>query len=231
MDAAVSSEGRMSAEDVAARDELLRKYVSLRLTARQVHELSQSWAWPFPHVNHVWRRVERLRLKVIEERGQLPHKRAIAEVLCRLSRCAAMNGYRLNDVRIEASLGEGSGVRSDLHVVIEGKGVRRVRIFEVQLTRMAGWLWRRKLERVKRWRKRKGVEPFRCVLLVEDRDAAEAFKFHEVNKAYKIACEVMRDSPNMCLFLVDWNPDFRVQFDVLAEDIFMSNQKRREALL
>lgn len=221
----------MKPSDVAWRDAELTKCVKCRMTAKQIQDFSQSWPFPFPHVNHLWRRVVKLKLKVIEEREQRDHKKAIAETLIRVSKACTMNGYRITDWKMECSLGEGSGVRSDLRLEIEGKGIRRVRTFEIQRTRQQPWIYRRKVNRIKAWRKKKGVAPFRSVWLVEDWFSSDAYRFHEVNKVFTIACDTMKDSPKMCLFLVDWLPDFNVQYDVLTEDIFMSNQKRRESLL
>jgi hypothetical protein len=221
----------MTPADVAWRDAELRKCVKARMTGKQIHEFSQSWPHPFPHVNHLWRRLAKLRLRATEENEQLPHKRAVSEVLVRVAVCCANNGFRITAWRMECSLGEGSGVRSDLWVVIEGHGIRRVRTFEIQRTSQAPWIYARKMNRIKAWRKRKGVEPFRSAWLVEDFNATDRYRYNEVNKAYKIACDVMEDSPQMCLFLVDWLADFRAQYEVLTEDIYMSNQKRREAMI
>ncbi len=219
----------MTSQEIAWRDNEVKKCVKARMTGKQIYELSQSWDRPFPHINHLWRKIKRLRLKVIEEREQLPHKRAICEVFIRCGMCCHSNGYKITHWKIECSMG--AGVRVDLFLVIEGHGVRRVRLFEVQRTFKASWIWERKARRLKALRKQKGQEPFRVVFLIEDIDASEKYKFSAVNKVYDILCKTMADSPDMLLFLVEWLPDFRIQYDVLMEDIYMSNRKRRESLI
>lgn len=219
----------MPLEDREHRDSLLRQFVKMRLTTSQLFELSQTWQFPFTHKRLLRRRLAELRLKPMQPHEQLPHRRAIIDVLLKLAVDAGKSGYKLTDVKIEHAIAP--GVRVDLYAVIEGKGVRRVRVFEVQLSKQPAYVYRRKLLRMKALRKTKGVQPFFCVWLVEDRDASDAYKFSEVNKVYKLCCEVMKDSPNMLLFLVDWLPDYRVQYNVIEEDIFMSNKQRREPLI
>lgn len=201
------------------------------MTALQTFEFSQSWPRPFTRIRNLRRRMAELKLRAIDKKEQLPHRKAIIEVMIKACRDAKRAGWRIVEWRIEYSLGDGTKLKVDLYLVLEKDGHERVRMFEVQLTWQQSWKYRVKMEKAKRFRKRKGITPFLFTFLIEDRDATESHKFGEVNKAFKIGQAVMEDSPNLSLFLFHYLPQWRSEYNVVTDDCYLAVSQKRSPLV
>lgn len=213
---------RMSLQEIKQRDALLTACVKrLRMTVPQITAFSRSWEHPFYGENDVWRRLEALRLdrKVRRVARQSIHDQWAINIFIKIARDAVKGGHPVFEIAKEHRIGEDSGIRADFRFRIRD----RLFYLETQHSALTYVSWKAKLGKYVRYRKRKGVKPFRVLIVMEDE--------HNLNTVLRYTREVLSPHPGLSLFLLAWMPDLMGQYDTVTEDVWTDHAHRPVALL
>jgi hypothetical protein len=192
------------------------------MTAQQIARFSKGWQYPFYDERDVWRRVKALGLDGGRKRIRLAaeqslHEQWTLDVFIKLALDAVRNRIPLSEVVKEYRVGDGSGIRADMHFRLG-----RYEFFqETQRPGLTYQGWKAKMSKYLTYRKRSG--PFRVLVVMEDE--------HNLNTALRYAKEVMKDRPNLTLFLFAWIPDLMSQYDTITEDVWRSHRWEPVALV
>lgn len=209
-----SPRGGMSLQDRLERDEMVRFSVKhLRMTATQVWQYSQCWKHPFYDEQGVWRRINALKLRGSVKRvaEQSLHELFTIKICLKIWQDAHRNGFPVTGIEKESRL-PGAGIRADMRFMLG----HRLFFVEHQRSVLTYMGWRQKLGKYVRFRKGKGIGPFR-VLITMDNES-------NLNTVYRYAKEVTREHPELCLFLLAWQPDLLGQYDTTTEPVWVSNR-------
>lgn len=185
----------------------------LKMTAPQVLEFSKLWPRPFYDEQGVWRRLEGLGLEAKVKRvpEQSLHDLWTYRVCLKIWKDATRGGHVLSEVEKECRIGEESGIRADMKFRLGD----RLFYLETQQSALTFRGWKSKLSKYVRYRTRKGVLPFRVLIVMENE--------RNLNTVYRYCREVTEGRPNLSLFLLAWQNDLLGHFDVCAEKVWVSN--------
>ena len=204
----------MKQDEIKYRDELVRFSVKhLKMTLPQILECSKTWERPFYDEQGVWRRLEAMKLqkKVRFVAEQSLHDLWVIRVCLKIWRDAHRNGIVISGIEKEYRV-EDSGIRCDMKFFLND----RLYLLETQATALTFRGWKAKLGKYVRYRKRKGVRPFRVLIVMENKS--------NLNTVFRYARELTAGHPNLELFLLGWMPDVLSQYDTTGEDIWVPNR-------
>lgn len=201
------------------RDALLTGCVKqLKMSAPQILSFSRAWGYPFHSESDVWRRVNALGLgkRIRHVARQSLHDEWMLNVFIKIARDAIRNNLPVFEIAKEFRIGEGSGIRSDMRWRIQ----HRLFFLEAQQSSLTYLGWKAKLSKYVRYRRQKGVRPFRVLIAMEDEQ--------NLNTVLGYAKEVLAPFPSLTLFLFAYMPDLLNQYDTVTEEVWRSH--RYEAL-
>lgn len=214
-DGAEGSPGRgMSLRERMERDDqVLFSVKHLRMTIPQILEFSECWKHPFYDEKAVWRRVNSLKLRNRVKRvaEQSIHDHCTFKLCLKIWRDAHRNEFPITGIEKESRLPD-AGIRADMRFNL-GK---RLFFHEHQRSVLTYMGWKTKLTKYVRYRRRDDVGPFRVLITMDDES--------NLNTVYRYAREVTADHPELCLFLLGWQPDILGQYDTTTEPVWVTNR-------
>jgi len=204
----------MSLRDRMERDErVLFAVKRLRMTVPQILEFSECWEHPFYDEKSVWRRINALKLKRRVKRvaEQSLHDHFSIKVNLKIWKDAHRNGFPITGIEKESSI-PGASIRADFRYNL----AHRTFFHENQRSALTYMGWKQKLSKYVKHRRQPGTKPFRVLITMDDE--------RSLNTVYRYAKEVTEDYPEMCLFLLAWQPDLLGQYDTTTEPIWVTNR-------
>jgi hypothetical protein len=192
------------------------------LNAREIRDLSFSWPQPITTLQQVYDKIEQLHLQRLYKRKDKKrvgtHNQNIIYVFSKLTGQALEYGEEVTDVIRDAVPYHGVRFRPDLGLKI-GKFQFYV---EVQLSKIEGTRWSEKFTNyLKLYQSAK--RPFRVLFLVD--------KGTDVTTLRARAREILKDRPQLQLFLFSTIHDFKSQRDILKAAVWVTPSKNFKSLL
>lgn len=204
----------MSFETRIDRDEKVRQAVKqLRMTVPQILEFSQCWEHPFYDEKSVWRRITALNLKRRVKRvaEQSLHDFFSIKIGLKIWKDAHRNGVPVTNIEKESSIPD-ARIRADFRYNLG----HRLFFHENQRSALTYMGWKQKLTKYVKYRRTPGTKPFRVLITMDDE--------RSLNTVYGYAKDVTEDFPELCIFLLAWQPDFLGQYDTTTEPIWVTNR-------